>query len=81
MIVAPDASNPGNVSRSTDTGRPGGIVSITARRNAYRPALIWLVTGFGSFSRKAVTRTRLASRDSLLTVTVKRGSVTGLRRW
>ena len=29
---APEASRPGNVSRSTDTGRPSGIESITDRR-------------------------------------------------
>ena len=46
----------GNVSRSTDTGRPVGMVSTTARSKTYKPALIWSVTGFGVFSRKAVTR-------------------------
>ncbi len=52
----PAASSPGKVSFSTDTGRPVGMVSMTSRRNAYSPALIWLVGGFWSFSRKAVTR-------------------------
>ncbi len=56
---APEASRPGKVSRSTETGRPAGIVSMTERRKTYAPALIWSVTiscGVCGFSRKAVTR-------------------------
>lgn len=46
------------VSRSTDTGRPVGIVSINDRRKTYAPALIWSVTissGVCGFSRNAST--------------------------
>ncbi len=49
----------GKVSRSTDTGRPAGIVSMTERRKTYAPALIWSVTissGVCGFSRNARTR-------------------------
>lgn len=56
---APDSSRPGNVSRSTDTGRPVGMESMTERRKTYAPALIWSVTissGVCGFSRNAVTR-------------------------
>ncbi len=56
---APAARRPGKVSRSTDTGRPAGMVSMTERRKTYAPALIWSVTissGVCGFSRKARTR-------------------------
>lgn len=48
----------GKVSRSTETGRSAGMVSMTDRRKMYAPALIWSVTissGVCGFSRNAVT--------------------------
>ncbi|CAM5538707.1 hypothetical protein STANM309S_00859 [Streptomyces tanashiensis] len=56
---APAERSSGKVSRSTETGRPVGIESITERLKTYAPALIWSVTissGVCGFSRKAVTR-------------------------
>ena len=51
---APAARSSGKVSRSTETGRPAGMVSMTERRKTYAPALIWSVTissGVCGFSR------------------------------
>lgn len=68
----------GNVSRSTETGRPTGIASITERRKTYAPALIWSVTissGVWGFSRNAWTR----PDESVGTSPYALGSVTLVR--
>ena len=80
---APAASRPGKVSRSTETGRPAGMVSMTERRKTYAPALIWSVTissGVCGFSRNAVTRPGVVRGDQPVRARVGRPGSGGARR-